>query len=368
MGKRLKILFITNIPAPYRVDFYNELGKSMDVTVIFEAKRAPGITFNWKEDDIKNFKAIFLSEGEIKEKRIDWSVLIYLKDIRSYDNVVVTNYAYFTEMAALTYIKCLGVPYYYELDGAMIDREESSLKRVFKKIFLRGAKAYFSPSKLSDEYVRYYAGNKAVIVRYPFTSILAKDIELTIDGSVRSKIKADLHLENKKIILAVGQFIRRKGFDILLRSLKGIDGVECYIVGGKTTDELITLKNRLNLTNVHFESFKTKEELAQYFLASDLFVLPTREDIWGLVINEAMAYGLPVITTNKCVAGMELLNHDCIVEVENVGELHDKIVEFLKNDVKRNAFAAENLKKIQNYTIESMAKVHFDYFTNLAKS
>ena len=62
--KLKKVLFITNIPAPYRIDFYNELGKHCELTVIFEAKRAPGITFNWKENTISNFKAIFLKEGE----------------------------------------------------------------------------------------------------------------------------------------------------------------------------------------------------------------------------------------------------------------------------------------------------------------
>ena len=75
----MKVLFITNIPAPYRIDFYNELGKYVDLTVIFEAKGAEGIRFNWNIDEINNFKAIFLDEGNIKEKRIDWKILKYIK-------------------------------------------------------------------------------------------------------------------------------------------------------------------------------------------------------------------------------------------------------------------------------------------------
>lgn len=77
--KLKKVLFITNIPAPYRIDFYEILGKYYDLTVLFEAKRAPGITFNWKEDGIKNFKAIFLKEGEIEEKKVNWDIFKYLK-------------------------------------------------------------------------------------------------------------------------------------------------------------------------------------------------------------------------------------------------------------------------------------------------
>lgn len=44
-----------------------------------------------------------------------------------------------------------------------------------------------------------------------------------------------------------------------------------------------------NLENVQLVGFKQKEEIFEYYKAADLFVLPTREDIWGLVINEAMA-------------------------------------------------------------------------------
>ena len=45
----MKVLFISNIPSPYRVDFFQELGKYVELTVIFEAKRADGIRFDWKE-------------------------------------------------------------------------------------------------------------------------------------------------------------------------------------------------------------------------------------------------------------------------------------------------------------------------------
>lgn len=56
-------------------------------------------------------------------------------------------------------------------------------------------------------------------------------------------------------------------------------------------------------------------------MAADIFVHPTREDIWGLVVNEAMAKGLPVITTDRCVAGLELIKNESvgrIVPVENI--------------------------------------------------
>lgn len=366
MDSRIKILFISNIPAPYRIDFYNELGKYMDVTVIFEAKRAPGINFNWKEKEINRFFPVFLSEGEIKEKKVDWSIFHYLRNPYRYDYIVITNYAYLTEMAALFSLKLKKIPYYYELDGAMVDDGENMIKRWLKKFFLRGAKGYFSPSCVSDDYVKFYAGEKAKIIRYPFTSIAKTDIISETDQS-KELLKIQLGVSEKKMVLAVGQFIHRKGFDVLIKSIGGNEDVGYYIVGGSPTMEMLKLKNDLKLKNLHFEGFKTKEELSKYFRAADVFVLPTREDIWGLVVNEAMCYGLPVVTTNKCVAGLELLPKECIVEVEDVRQLHEKIQYLLDNDEYRRKMSRSNLAKIENYTIENMAQVHVDYFEIEAK-
>lgn len=360
MEKRLKkILFITNIPAPYRIDFYNELGKYYDITVLFEAKRAPGITFNWKENEIRNFKAIFLKEGNFNERRIDWSIFKYIKSLK-YDEIVITNYAYATEMIALFSIKLRKIPYFYELDGAMINHEESKIKRFIKKFFLSGAKGYISPSSISDDYVKFYAGNKSKIYRYPFTSLEESDIlQNLVTNQEKVSLKKQLNIVENKIVLAIGQFIPRKGFDILLKAAQDIDKeTGIYIVGGKPTPEYLKLQKDMNLTNVHFEGFKTKHELSLYFKAADIFVHPTREDIWGLVINEAMGYGLPVITTNKCVAGMELLSPECIISVENEKQLSDSINRLLSDDDLRMKLSLKNLEKIKGYTIEKMAIAH----------
>ena len=58
-----KVLFISNIPAPYRIDFFNELGKEVELTVLFEARTTPFTVFNYNLDDIQNFRAIFLRTG-----------------------------------------------------------------------------------------------------------------------------------------------------------------------------------------------------------------------------------------------------------------------------------------------------------------
>lgn len=368
MEQKLKrVLFITNIPAPYRIDFYEVLGQYYDLTVLFEAKRAFGITFNWNENNIRNFKAIFLSEENINEKSINWKIFKYIHNL-DFDYVVVTNYAYFTEMVALLFFKLCHIPYLYEVDGAMIGYGESSLKRNIKSFFLKGAKAYISPSEITDEYLQYYAGAKVCIHRYPFSSLSDVDIlPNPLTQEEKQIIRKQLGIKEQKMILGVGQFIHRKGFDVLMQAAKNMDrNIGIYIVGGKPTEEYLKMQVEYGLSQVHFEGFKTKNELAEYFKAADLFVLPTREDIWGLVINEAMAYGLPVVTTNKCVAGMELISDkDCLVDIDNPEQLKNIMETLMNDDNRRERLAAENLMKIKGYTVEKMAEAHIKVFESI---
>lgn len=115
----MKVLFITNIPVSYRIDFYNELGKNLDLTAIFEAKSAEGIRFNWNINEIKDFKAIFFSERNINEKKVDWKIFKYINK-NEYDRIVATSYSYFTEKIALIFMKIKNIPYYLETDGALV--------------------------------------------------------------------------------------------------------------------------------------------------------------------------------------------------------------------------------------------------------
>lgn len=361
-----KILFITNLPTPYRIDFYKELGKLCDLTVVIEARRSKDLHFNWNDNDITTFKLHYLNDDNLNEKKINWSVLKYLSKSR-FDVIVVSCYHTYTGMLCLAYMKAKHIPYVFETDGGMIADKEPSFKKAYKTFLMKGAKAYFSPSEGSDKYLSYYGAKDGKIHRYPFSSLSDADIlSNALSMQEQQKLRQKLGIKEPKMILAVGQFIHRKGFDVLMEAAKDMDkNIGIYIVGGKPTEEYLELQRKFNLTQVHFEGFKTKDELADYFKAADLFVHPTREDIWGLVINEAMAYGLPVVTTNKCVAGMELIaDKDCLIDTDSPKQLKAIMDKLMADDERRADIATHNLSKITNYTVEKMAEAHIKVFEN----
>lgn len=364
-----KLLFITNIPVPYRIDFYNELGKRVDLTVVFEAKGAAnqGIKFNYNLHSIKNFKAIFLKNGDICEKKIDTKILKYLLD--EYDEVVLTSYSYYTEMAYLILRKLLRKPYYLSSDGGMIKRDENVLKKYWKKFLVSGAKGYFSPSKAADEYLEYYGAKNSRIHRYPFTSYYESErIKSPLSKEEKRKIKDILNIPYNKMVLGVGQFVHRKGWDILLNACRFMPkDIGVYIIGGACTEEYAQIAKKYGIINIHFLNFMSSEALHEYYKAADVFVLPTREDIWGLVINEAMNFGLPIITTTSCIAGLELVqngvNGYLIENIDSANadiELSEKIVKLVENSTMKQNMEQASLDKIKGYSIEKMADSYYN--------
>ena len=360
----MRVLFFSNIPSPYRIDFYNCLGKYVDLTVVFEARRARNIQFNWNDDQDLNFQAVFLSEGEIKEKTINFRVFKYLY-CKRFDYVFITNYGYITELICALFFALTRQTYYLELDGAVMREKEPKLKYFLKRLVISRAKKTFSPSALVDEFLAYYGATKNQIVRYPFSSLKERQI-LKHPPSELEKIqfRKQLMISENKVVLAVGQFIHRKGFDLLLEAASTLpDDIGFYFVGGIPTEEYLQYVSSRNMRNVHFVGFQSEEKLREYYLAADLFCLPTREDVWGLVINEAMACGLPVVTTNKCCAGIELIENETngiLIPINNESLLAEKIMYILNNQDIKAHMAKSNLEKIKGYTIEEMVNEHLN--------
>jgi len=365
----MTVLFVTNIPAPYRIDFFTELGKHCDLSVIFEAEKAPG-TNNKIHDDWyarntnSNFKAVFLKKGEIQEKRFNLDIIQYLRS--EYDVIILSNYSYYTELLALVYLKARRTKYMLEVDGGIL-RQESGVRKYIKSFLIRGADVYISPSVLTDEFLIHYGAEKEKICRYYFSSFYEKDMLDSPPTIIqKSEIRGNLGIKEKRIILSIGQFIHRKGYDVLLNACCRLSkDVGIYILGGIPTDEYLELQEKFGLSNVHFLDFLDKKSISDYYRAADIFVLPTREDIWGLVISEAMARGLPIITTSNCIAGIELVEEGVngyIVPVEDANAISDKINIILYNDELREKMCINSLKKIKPYTIENMAREHLAIF------
>ena len=367
----MEVLFTTNVPSPYRVDFFNELGKLCDLTVLFEKTTSSERDKSWGNYKFETFKGVFLKGISIStDKAWCCGFKKYFKD-KSYDAIVCCNYSSPMGMSMIHYMRRHKMRYFIEGDGGFA-KSGKGFKENIKRHFLKDAYGYFSTAKVHDEYYLTYGAQPEKLYRYPFTSLFEHDIIQSLPTEDEKLVlREELGLNEGKIILSVGQFIHRKGFDIAIKSIATLTkNIGLYIVGGTSTEEYITLKENMHVDNVHFIGFMDKAKLKKYYRAADLFILPTREDIWGLVINEAMANGLPVVSTNRCVAALELIEegkNGYIVPVDDEKALAEAINKVLEDEEAILQMSQASLEIIRAYTFENMAKRHIEVFEQCLK-
>ena len=369
----MRVLFLTNIPSPYRVAFFNELGKLCDLTVIFEKKASDERDVSWKYYEFNNFKGIFLNGFAVSvDTAICPTVFKHIKK-NKFDKIICCNFSSPTGILAILKMRLKKMPYFLEADGGMA-KSGKGIKEKIKKIIVSGAAGYLSTSESCDDYFISYGAQKDRIHRYPFTSLMKADVlNMPLTSFEKDQIRQQLSLKEKHIIISVGRFSYMngygKGYDTLLRVCEQLpDDIGIYIIGDEPTEEFKKQKSEKHLDHLHFLPFKLKDELFKYYKAADLSVLLSRGEAWGLVINESMANGTPVIATDACVGALELLKNGIngyIVGVDDSESVLKNIKLFLNFDEKQKKMSAAALDTIKEYTVENMAEAHIKVFNSL---
>lgn len=370
----MKVIFVTNVPSPYRVDFFNELGKHCDLTVLYERASSAERDSKWKGAKAENYEAMYL---DLKPCGVDFASGSAVKDyVRTHqaDFLFFTNYPSPATREAIIWCWLHGRKYYIEYDGGFFKRDPL-LKRLVKKFLLCGAAGHFTTADLHVGYLQSLGIAPDKIFKYPFTSVKDSDL-LFAEEKIKlgkSAVREKLNVEEQHMILTVGRFSNgtafRKGYDLLMAIAEKIGpSVGFYFVGEEPPCEYVEWKQSRRLSNVHFVGFKSKLDLAEYYVAADLFVLLTREDIWGLVINEAMSFGLPVITTNTCIAGLELIDPELngyLADYDNQSGIIEHIKSLLADENARENFGRYSLNRIKDYTISKMSQRHMELFNTI---
>lgn len=361
-----RVLFISNYPSPYRVAFFDQLGKDLDVTVLLSDRKEEQKhrEQRWFIESQGNFHYAQLEKKLLRagDENLCLDVIDWLK--KPWDHIVVCGYSSPTAMLAMAWLRLHRIPFYMEIDGGLV-RADSKMKFRFKKYLVTRATWWLSSGEPSTQYLTYYGADRERVFTYPFTSLYQSDIlDRVPSQGEKETLRRELGLPQGRILLSVGRMDTGKGFDVLLKAVARMaENVDLFIVGGVPTEEYLTLVKELDLKNVHFVPFKPKEELKKYYRAADAFVLPTRSDVWGLVINEAMACGLPVVTTTRCVAGLTLVEdgvNGYLVPIDDETALSEKLDVLMGGNFREMGRAA--LEIIRPYTIENMAKAHVEIF------
>jgi glycosyltransferase involved in cell wall biosynthesis len=256
------------------------------------------------------------------------------------DVIVIGGYIDPTMWLAFAVAKLLKIPIVYWTEG--IKEPQSILgmmTRPLRMLFVKKSNAVVVPGNLSKGYV-ISLGAKAEKV---FIAPNAIDNKLFIETSqkyqsLKENLKTRYGLKNKIVVLYVGRFIRTKGIEYLLYAYGKLEqehnNIALVLVGsGPLESYLKYLANSLHLNFKILRAYAL-EELIKFYSFADIFVLPTLHDVWGFVINEAMACGLPVIGTRASQAAIEMIRigeNGYIVKEADSQELYTVLNYLIRN-------------------------------------
>lgn len=215
--------------------------------------------------------------------------------------MVVGYYNSPRQTAAISRMRRTRIPYAVNSDGHLF--ESRGIKGLVRRRVLRGADAYLVAGEKSVPSIRREVGRDALVAPHPFSSLT--------EARVAELASMQANLEEGRVLL-VGQFLPYKGIDVALDTLAGLSQeLRIRLVGtGKRSREAEAHVASKGMRNVEVIPFLQPDDLFEEYLRADLFVLPSRQECWGLLANEAAACGCPIVSTWGSGAAIEFLSRD----------------------------------------------------------
>lgn len=350
----MRVLYLTNIEVPYRVRFFNELAKHCDLTVLYERGASANRDSAWAGSEKRAFRAQFLRGISVGNENA-FSLGIFKWIFGGYDAIVVGCFNSPVQLLALLVMRLFRLPCFVNSDGEAF-LSGNGMKAKVKRMLLSGAKGYFAAGEQSAKTMA--EALKRTVTPYYFSSLS--------DGEVEANGKSTCKREN--VLLVVGQYFDYKGMDVALAAAKKDPSIHYRFVGmGKRTEQFLAEQMPEPLPNVEVIPFLQKQELACAYQTCAAVVLPSRQECWGLVINEAASFGTPIVSTWGSGAAVEFLADAYPQFLANPGDaqdLYEKIRTFraMEGD-QRRAYSQHLLEKSKAYSIEKGVAAHMAGFT-----
>ena len=362
----MKVLFVFNHPAPYKVRLFNELAKDIDLDVIFERKSASDRPKNFYNCNNFHFNVRFLKRGAFsKENSNTGELKKYIAEhYKEYNLIIMNGYSTITEIRAILYMRKHKIPFALYVNGGVI-RNDSFFKKKLKTTLIKAAFHYFSPCEEANHYLVHYGAQPSKISNYNYSTIYDKDVlQKPLSNEEKNSLRFGLNLPKGKIFVSAGQFIPRKNNIQTIMQFVGRKDKLLLIGEGPEKSIYERLIKDNHLDNVIIKDFVVKDDLFKFMRACDAFITLSKEDIFGHTTNEAMACGLPVISSDKVVASKNQIKNGYNGFIVSLDD--EKRIQNILNSVSYEMSECA-IKTAKKNTIEASAKAHIKMFKELVK-
>jgi glycosyltransferase involved in cell wall biosynthesis len=318
--KRLRVALLHNIMSPHVVSLFRQLASApaLDLKVIFFSEQEDNRRWQTPQEigfdcEIPPHLALKIRGKDLLTYHINPTIPLKLWR-EPFDLVICVGWDSFTTQSAFLVCKLLRRPLILWSGSTAYEPSwRRTLAAPLVRLMVRGADACVAYGTRAKEYlVQLGAPPEKIFIAANTVDVDYFHRASRLASAERQELKRQLGIGAAQVILYVGQLIERKGVATLIRAYAGLKethpDVGLVIVGyGQQETALKALCAQKRLADVHFLGAADLPEMPRFYGLADLFVLPSSEEVWGLVINEAMACHLPVITTDKVGAGADLV-------------------------------------------------------------
>jgi glycosyltransferase involved in cell wall biosynthesis len=309
----MKIAIVTNIRAPYRKLQLEKLAENEkhNIKIYYTDQGYDGR--NWEIEPIENAEEIYLKKIFTIPKYGNLNLGL-VEIVKNNDVIVIGGYEKPTYIMLSILCKILRKKLCLLFDGISEDRiysKQSFIKDSLKNISIKLANAFYANGKVSKNYFVKRFGIDSDKIFNQYLSIDNAAIN-TIDDNVKEDLMMKYNIpNNKRIILYSGRLIKRKRIDLIINAIAELDNHEDYLLliigSGEEQSNIENLAFRKNIELLIIPFIKEQIELFKLYRVGDLLILPSDSEPWGLVVNEALASGLPVICSGTCGCASDLI-------------------------------------------------------------
>ena len=295
-----------------------------------------------------------------------WKARNFIKKLSNQKQYNICHAFFGIPCGAIAYLSRKEIPYIVSLRGSDVPgfNQRFSLQYIFLKPVIR----------------RIWKSASAVIANSQGLKELAQEtdpncnIDIIYNGIDTEQFKPARNSRDRLRILCVSRLIGRKGIDHLLRSVPLVKAkigsvFEVWIVGeGNLEQQLKELSSQLGVTDVvSFKGYIEHSRLPEVYSSSDIFVLPSLNEGMSNTVLEAMACGLPIVTTDTG-GTKELVNGNGIVLTAHTPQaIADVMIELVENAETRSMMGKRSGELAESLSWSKVAKDYMSVYENAQK-
>lgn len=322
---KYKICFWLNTKSNHQNSFLRELNsnKAIDLQVRYISKPSQNrIDIGWDNSNLEDYELYVSTFHE---------AISSLEDYKERIHIILGNKITFSQELINLFIKeNIKWAHWSERYGLVLANKlkfNITLFKIFRPIYLLTKFSYgrqvnkyalgaFSHGELAKKDFEYIGINKNKI----------SDLFYTTDINLLEEDTKETDMHNTVNFLYIGELSKRKGIEDLIISCSKLNSNNwtLTIVGkDKSNGYYESFASKLNiLNNVRFIGVVTHDKIHTYYKKADVFVFPSRFDGWGAVLNEAIIYSLPIISTDETSSSFTLIkDNGFIYKAGNINQL-----------------------------------------------